>query len=139
MPAWNIHVLETPEEMSAVEDLQRQVWPGSETDVVPAHLLITVVHNGVDVDRFRPRDQDEARRGLGLPAAVPIVGMVASFKPQKNHLLFLEVARRVLAGIPEALFVCAGEPLSGAGAGSLRSPCREPTSGSCRVLSEATA
>ena len=32
--------------MSAVEDLQRQVWPGSETDVVPAHLLITVVHNG---------------------------------------------------------------------------------------------
>jgi predicted GNAT superfamily acetyltransferase len=46
MPAWTIHVLETPEEMSAVEDLQRQVWPGSETDVVPAHLLITVVHNG---------------------------------------------------------------------------------------------
>ena len=46
MPSWNIHVLETPEEMSAVEDLQRHVWPGSETDVVPAHLLITVVHNG---------------------------------------------------------------------------------------------
>ncbi len=32
--------------MSAVEALQREVWPGSETDVVPAHLLITVVHNG---------------------------------------------------------------------------------------------
>jgi predicted GNAT superfamily acetyltransferase len=46
MPAWNIHVLETPEEMSAVEDLQRQVWPGSETDIVPAHLLIAAVHNG---------------------------------------------------------------------------------------------
>ena len=46
MPAWNIRLLETIEEMSAVEDLQREVWPGSETDVVPAHLLITVVHNG---------------------------------------------------------------------------------------------
>ncbi|MGE5072343.1 MAG: hypothetical protein ACM3MF_02865 [Anaerolineae bacterium] len=46
MTAWNIHVLETADEMSAVEDLQRQVWPGSETDVVPAHLLITAVHNG---------------------------------------------------------------------------------------------
>ena len=46
MPAWNIHILETPEEMSAVEALQRKVWPGSETDVVPAHLLVTVVHNG---------------------------------------------------------------------------------------------
>lgn len=46
MTAWNIHVLETAEEMAAVEALQREVWPGSETDVVPAHLLITVVHNG---------------------------------------------------------------------------------------------
>jgi predicted GNAT superfamily acetyltransferase len=46
MPSWNIHFLETLEEMSAVEALQREVWPGSETDIVPAHLLITVVHNG---------------------------------------------------------------------------------------------
>lgn len=43
---WNIRLLETPEEMSQVEALQRQVWPGSETDVVPAHLLITAAHNG---------------------------------------------------------------------------------------------
>lgn len=46
MPNWNIHLLETPSEISAVEALQREVWPGSETDIVPAHLLITVVHNG---------------------------------------------------------------------------------------------
>jgi predicted GNAT superfamily acetyltransferase len=32
--------------MTAVEALQRAVWPGSETDVVPAHMLITAVHNG---------------------------------------------------------------------------------------------
>jgi len=41
-----IRVLETLEEMTAVEDLQRAVWPGSETEIVPAHLLITTVHNG---------------------------------------------------------------------------------------------
>ncbi len=46
MPDWTIRILETPEEMSAVEALQREVWPGSETDIVPAHLLITAVHNG---------------------------------------------------------------------------------------------
>jgi len=46
MTAWTIRLLETLEEMTAVEALQREVWPGSETDVVPAHLLITVVHNG---------------------------------------------------------------------------------------------
>ena len=32
--------------MAAAEALQREVWPGSETDIVPAHLLITAVHNG---------------------------------------------------------------------------------------------
>jgi len=41
-----IRILETPEDMPAVESLQRAVWPGSETDVVPAHVLITAVHNG---------------------------------------------------------------------------------------------
>ena len=46
MTVWNIRLLETIEEMSAVEELQREVWPGSETDVVPAHVLITAAHNG---------------------------------------------------------------------------------------------
>jgi predicted GNAT superfamily acetyltransferase len=46
MPAPVIKILETPEDMTAVEELQRLVWPGSETDVVPAHVFITAVHNG---------------------------------------------------------------------------------------------
>jgi len=46
MPSPVIKILESPEDMSAIEALQRDVWPGSETDVVPAHLLITAVHNG---------------------------------------------------------------------------------------------
>ena len=41
-----IRLLETPEDMAAVEELQRKVWPGSETEVIPTHLLITAVHNG---------------------------------------------------------------------------------------------
>lgn len=46
IPPWNLKILETPQEMEAVEDLQRLVWPGSETDIVPGHLLVTAVHNG---------------------------------------------------------------------------------------------
>lgn len=46
MPAPVIKLLESPEDMTVVEELQRAVWPGSETDVVPAHMLITAVHNG---------------------------------------------------------------------------------------------
>ena len=41
-----IRLLDSPEDMAAAEELQRVVWPGSETDVVPAHLLITAIHNG---------------------------------------------------------------------------------------------
>jgi len=43
---FTIRLLESPEEMPLVEELQRVVWHGSETDVVPLHLLITAVHNG---------------------------------------------------------------------------------------------
>jgi len=46
MPNFNIRLLETPEDMHLVEELQRDIWPGSETDVVPLHMLITVAHNG---------------------------------------------------------------------------------------------
>ena len=46
MPEYIIRLLESPEEMTIVEDLQRIVWPGSETEIVPVHLLITAVHNG---------------------------------------------------------------------------------------------
>jgi predicted GNAT superfamily acetyltransferase len=46
MAEWTIHLLEAPEKMTAVEALQRLVWPGSETDVIPAHMLLAAVHNG---------------------------------------------------------------------------------------------
>ena len=34
------------QEMEQAEELQRAVWPGSDTDVVPAHLLLTLAMNG---------------------------------------------------------------------------------------------
>lgn len=46
MTNFNIHLIDTPEEMRLIEDLQRAVWPDSETDIVPLHMLITAVHNG---------------------------------------------------------------------------------------------
>lgn len=46
MPNYTIRLIETPEEMRLVEEIQRDVWPGSETDVVPLHLLVTAIHNG---------------------------------------------------------------------------------------------
>ena len=41
-----IRVLETPQEMEQAEQLQALVWPGSDIDVVPGHLMLTAAHNG---------------------------------------------------------------------------------------------
>jgi predicted GNAT superfamily acetyltransferase len=46
MRDWEIRILETPEEMAAVEELQLLVWPGNELEIVPVHLLLTAAHNG---------------------------------------------------------------------------------------------
>jgi predicted GNAT superfamily acetyltransferase len=41
-----LRILQTPDEMAAVENLARAVWPGDDLDVVPAHLLLAAAHNG---------------------------------------------------------------------------------------------
>lgn len=43
---WILKILESPDEMLAIEELQREIWPGSETEIVPGHLLVTAAHNG---------------------------------------------------------------------------------------------
>ena len=42
----SIRILETANDMVAIEDMQIIVWPDSERDIVPAHMLVTAVHNG---------------------------------------------------------------------------------------------
>ena len=46
MTEYSVRLLGTSADMAAVENLQRIVWPGSDIDVVPVHLLITAIHNG---------------------------------------------------------------------------------------------
>lgn len=56
--AYTIRLMETPEDMRLVEELQREVWPGSETDVVPLHMLITAIHNGgLLLGAFNPEEK----------------------------------------------------------------------------------
>jgi predicted GNAT superfamily acetyltransferase len=43
---FTIKLIENIDEMHWVEDLQRQVWQEGETDIVPAHLINSAVHNG---------------------------------------------------------------------------------------------
>ncbi len=66
----SLRVLETPEEMAEVEALQRSVWTGNETEIVPVHMLIAVVHNGgVAVGAFISEGSSERLVGFvfGFP------------------------------------------------------------------------
>ena len=46
MVEYSIRLLESPEDMTAAEEIQRVVWTGNETEVVPTHMFITAIHNG---------------------------------------------------------------------------------------------
>lgn len=69
---WVLKILESPEEMLQVEELQRVVWPGSETEIVPGHLLITAAQNGgLAIGAYLPAEDGKA---LGQ-----IIGFVFGF------------------------------------------------------------
>jgi glycosyltransferase involved in cell wall biosynthesis len=70
-----------------------------------------VIYNGVDVSRFQPREGAALRAELGLKPEHRVVGIMASFKPQKNHLLFIEAAARVVRQVPNARFLFVGDEL----------------------------
>lgn len=82
--------------------------------------MIHVIHNGVDIVKFRVnRDSGNAvRKELGIPPAAAVVGIVASFKRQKRHEDFLQMAAGVLSSRPNTWFVIAGETLVGNQQGS---------------------
>ncbi len=87
MSRFALHILETPEELLAVEALQRLVWPGSETDVVPMHMLLAACHNGgLVIGAFEVADQtedhgpvEEDLQAWNHPPAGPLVGFVFGF------------------------------------------------------------
>lgn len=41
-----IHSLETPDELKQIESLHQIVWPGSDVDIIPAHIALAISHNG---------------------------------------------------------------------------------------------
>jgi glycosyltransferase involved in cell wall biosynthesis len=68
-----------------------------------------VVRPGFDTAPFLRRDRAEARRLLGVPEGVPLVGTVACFKAQKGPFDFVRAAALVARRVPEARFAWVGD------------------------------
>ncbi|HEX6083732.1 MAG TPA: glycosyltransferase [Thermoanaerobaculia bacterium] len=67
-----------------------------------------VVHNGIELDRFRrPRDESRARleRELNIPRGVPIIATVAVLRPKKG----IEVLLEAVPQVRDAVFVIIGD------------------------------
>ena len=73
-----------------------------------------VVYNGVNIQRFKPVNQEKIqymRSKLGIPNGKKVVGMFASFKPQKNHKFFIKAASKIKQHYPDVVFMFVGDML----------------------------
>jgi len=70
-----------------------------------------VVHNGVDLARFRAfaLERRAARAALGLPPARRLVAQVGRLVPQKDHPTYLRAAATVAASHPDVDFLVVGD------------------------------
>ncbi len=74
----------------------------------PRDKVFTIL-NGVDEDRFRPRDKVAMRARLDLPREAPVAGIVAALRPEKQHVLLIEAMAKVVEKLPEAILVVVGD------------------------------
>ncbi len=71
---------------------------------------VVVIPNGVDTERFCPAPHSNAvREELGLASNTPLVSILAALRPEKNHELFLDMAKKVLQQVPETRFLIIGD------------------------------
>ncbi len=72
---------------------------------------IQVILNGVDTNRFRPREafQEQGRRQFGLPLDGLVIGMVARLVAVKNHLGVLHAVAQLKANGVHATLALAGD------------------------------
>jgi glycosyltransferase involved in cell wall biosynthesis len=71
---------------------------------------VTVICNGVDVDRYaRGVDREQVRCGLGLSAQDSLAITVATLKAQKGHRYLIEAAAKVVRQHPDTHFLLVGD------------------------------
>ncbi len=71
---------------------------------------IAVVPNGVDVQRFSPKNRVNGLfKGNAIPATVPLVLNVGSYRPVKGQLTFVRACQQVVTARPDVHCAIVGE------------------------------
>ena len=70
---------------------------------------IRIIHNGVDPARYQSAGEQRARALLGIDPERPVVGIVAALRPEKDHVLLLQAARRLVDEFPDLTVLVVGD------------------------------
>ena len=96
-----------PDHLIAVSNSTEKAWV-RRYRVNPAK--ITVIHNGIDVRRFRPgRPAADVRRELGIPAECRVLGVTGRLHPVKGHTYLLQALPDVIRQHPAVRLVLVGD------------------------------
>jgi sugar transferase (PEP-CTERM/EpsH1 system associated) len=87
------------------DDLQRWLVH----DVGIAASKVTRIHNGVDTDRYAPRDRRASRAALQLPLDRTVIGTVGRLDPVKDHASLLRAFAALSGRDPDSILVIAGD------------------------------
>ena len=107
---WRLTSRFVPDAMIANSNATAEAWGGRATYHVQratevgggrltSHVSpLTVVPNGVDLDRFRPDlDGRPWRRALGLAEDIPLIGLLGGLRVMKGHAVAVAAAARLAA------------------------------------------
>lgn len=73
---------------------------------------VNVVFNGAPLDQFAPRPREEGdavRAQLGIPTDAPVITTIGRLNAQKGHDTLIAAAGLVIARVPAARFLIAGD------------------------------
>jgi glycosyltransferase involved in cell wall biosynthesis len=75
-----------------------------------------VIPNGFDLSVFKPDIAARAkiRKELALDDQTPLIGLIARYDPQKNHIGFIEAAALIAKRVSRTRFVLVGKGIDGA-------------------------
>ncbi|WP_410508082.1 glycosyltransferase family 4 protein [Methanosarcina hadiensis] len=89
------------------------VTPGIKANLESAYQIpgdkITVVPNGANTSLFRPLDQEECRKNLGLDLKSPYICFVGNLAPWQGVEYLVKAAPSILSRYPDCRFLIVGD------------------------------
>ncbi|MEW6008708.1 MAG: glycosyltransferase family 4 protein [Candidatus Omnitrophota bacterium] len=101
-PAWGKNVIA----------ISKAVADNLEKDFRLEKKNITVIHNGIEYDKFISLDNQakiDIKNSLNLPKDGPVVAMVARLSEVKGHSFFIQAIPLILEKFPKSSFLIVGE------------------------------